>query len=81
MKPGRSLMYIRIPGSTFWAARFNCSRCRASIGDNQCRPAPQCRTNIGTLPSGNIEAAAGDSVYLHGPAGGPVSSNFVIRSG
>jgi len=51
---------------------------QGSIGDINADQPLSVGTNIGTLLSGNIEAAAGDSVYLHGPAGGPVSSNFVI---
>lgn len=49
-----------------------------SIGDIIANQPVSVGTNIGTTMSGLIEAAAGDSVYLNGPAGGPVSSNFTI---
>ena len=49
-----------------------------SIGDINANRPLSVGTNIGTPLSGLIEAAAGQSVYLNGPFGGPVSSNFTL---
>ena len=72
-------MHIRIPGSTFWAARFQLLALQGSIGDINADQPLSVGTNIGTLLSGNIEAAAGDSVRSARPGGrSGKSSNFVI---
>lgn len=49
-----------------------------SIGDIYGNLPISVGTLIGTTLSGLIEAAARDSVYLNGPAGGAVNSNFTI---
>jgi hypothetical protein len=49
-----------------------------SIGDIIADRPLSVGTNIGTPLTGLIEAQAGDSIYLNGPAGGPVGSNFTI---
>lgn len=49
-----------------------------SIGDILGNRPLNVGTTIGTTLSGLIEAAARDAVYLNGPAGGAVNSNFMI---
>ena len=53
---------------------------QGSIGDINANQPLSVGTNIGTPLSGLIEAAAGDSVYLNGPYGGPVASNFMFST-